>query len=111
MSSDARRRYHVDGQRERYNTRRDAALVALGGKCAKCGSTEDLEFDHVDPASKKYEVSTMFSKYSAAKIAEELEKCQLLCKPHHQEKTKSENRRRKPWNKGLKLSGRIPSAS
>ena len=26
----------------------------LGGKCVRCGATEDLEFDHVDPSIKVF---------------------------------------------------------
>lgn len=56
----------------------------LGGKCVLCGATEDLELDHIDPATKwKHRV---FS-YSWPKIEAELKKCQILCAPCHFQKT------------------------
>ena len=30
----------------------------LGGKCARCGSIENLQVDHVDPRTKKFEVKS-----------------------------------------------------
>lgn len=71
-------------QREWYAARRAKALEMLGGKCVKCEATEDLELDHIDPATKF--THRIFS-YSWAKIEAELKKCQLLCAPCHFEKT------------------------
>ena len=33
----------------------------LGGKCARCGSIENLQVDHVDPRTKKFEVKSRLS--------------------------------------------------
>lgn len=70
---------------ERYHRRRAAAIAQLGGKCAKCGSTEKLEFDHIDPKQKSF--SIWCRTYSEEKLLEELKKCQLLCREHHNLKT------------------------
>lgn len=70
--------------REWYAARRVRAIESLGGKCVVCGDTEDLEFDHIDPATK---VSHRIFSWSWARIEEELKKCQLLCAKHHQDKT------------------------
>lgn len=52
-----------------------------------CGSSSDLEFDHIDPSTKIF--SLMGKKWSVAKEVwlEELAKCQLLCNSCHKEKT------------------------
>jgi hypothetical protein len=66
--------------------RRAWAEEQLGGKCVRCGSTENLQFDHIDPATKTQAISRMWGSAEALLLAE-LQKCQLLCKPCHQAKT------------------------
>lgn len=66
--------------------RKVAALAKLGGVCVRCGTTERLEFDHVDPATKIAAISTMWT-LSRERFWAELEKCQILCHEHHIEKT------------------------
>jgi hypothetical protein len=56
--------------------------------CARCGTTEDLELDHIDPATK---VTTAIWSWRAERRAEELAKCQILCHPCHREKTVENN--------------------
>jgi hypothetical protein len=70
--------------REWYAARRAKGIESLGGKCVQCGTTEDLEIDHIDPATK---VSHRIFSWSWARIEIELKKCQLLCMPHHLDKT------------------------
>lgn len=63
----------------------------LGGCCAQCGSVEDLEFDHVDPATKEFDISQgIVGCYSRARLQAELIKCQLLCKSCHVRKSATE---------------------
>lgn len=68
--------------------RRLAAQEALGGSCVRCGATEDLHFDHVDPADKEITISTAIATRSAKVVATELQKCQLLCTTCHKQKTR-----------------------
>jgi hypothetical protein len=64
----------------------------MGGRCANCGSTEELQFDHVDPRLKKFSVSfTHQLTLENPDTVAELMKCQLLCTPCHQDKTAQEN--------------------
>jgi len=79
-------------QREKYNRRRAAALDLLGGVCAVCGTTEDLQFDHIDPALKTGNICSMFGNSSEETLAAELELCQLLCIADHTRKTKADQR-------------------
>lgn len=81
MSKEQARVYH----RSYYYKRRQKLYDFLGGKCVVCGATEDLEFDHIDPAQKSFDIKDNLTLSEAVK--QELEKCQLLCRAHHTEKT------------------------
>jgi 5-methylcytosine-specific restriction endonuclease McrA len=81
-------------QRQWLADRRQRAIEILGGRCVKCSTTEDLEIDHVVPASKLGYASiggNLWS-WSWTRIVKELARCQLLCKKCHKEKTLSEQR-------------------
>lgn len=69
----------------RYYKIKQEAIEYLGGECVKCGATDNLQFDHIDPTTKKYSVSRLWS-ISFANRQEELDKCQLLCGPCHKDK-------------------------
>lgn len=75
--------------KNRWEERRAKAIEKLGGKCVKCGTSSNLEFDHILPETKKMTIaraSSMNEKF----FWEEVAKCQLLCKSHHIEKTAKE---------------------
>lgn len=73
-----------------YRDRRRAwARALLGGKCVVCGTTEGLEFDHIDPETKTMSIGKMWHA-SKARLELELTKCQLLCSTHHDEKSRRE---------------------
>lgn len=78
---DERRKYQAEYRRKR----RDKAIALLGGKCIVCGTTEDLEFNHIDPNTKRFQLATWDGKQSL--YWEEVLKCNLLCKTHHDEET------------------------
>jgi 5-methylcytosine-specific restriction endonuclease McrA len=64
-----------------------AEMVArLGGHCAWCPSTDDLQFDHKDPTTKLFAIASGLDRPRGVLLAE-VDKCQLLCGPHHVEKT------------------------
>lgn len=69
----------------RYYRRRAEAISQLGGKCVKCGTASQLEFDHIDPETKSFDLAN-FS-VSEKRFQEELSKCQLLCRTCHALKT------------------------
>lgn len=58
----------------------------LGGKCAKCGSKQNLEFDHLSPEDKEFKISKYID-LSDDNLVLEVKKCQLLCKKCHHQKT------------------------
>ena len=71
------------GYNKAWKQARRARLVEmLGGKCVRCGATEDLEFDHIDPSTKVFAVCAGLTRAWDA-LVEEASKTQLLCKPCH----------------------------
>lgn len=76
-------------QRKWLTNRRDEWISGQGGKCVRCGDTDNLEIDHIDKRTKNYPVATLWSR--AAPIREaELAKCQVLCARCHTAKTIAE---------------------
>lgn len=76
---------------KQYYIRKRLFIDRLGGKCKKCGSTENLEFDHIDPKNKCFTIGNKLVSRSIRHIEIELKKCQLLCNPCHKEKNKKDN--------------------
>lgn len=66
-----------------------AILVAeAGGRCVICGYSRDLcalQFHHVDPAKKSFDVSRYGVTYSLEAARSEARKCVLLCGNCHSE--------------------------
>lgn len=79
------REYHLNN----WHRLRKQYLELLGNECVKCGSNEDLEFDHIDPTEKEYEIKALTTRKRET-ILKELAKCQLLCKSCHLQKTIAE---------------------
>lgn len=77
--------------RDRYARRREDALEYLGGRCLDCGSEENLQFDHIDPSSKEFNIGKILAGANEDKLYRELNKCQLLCEDCHKAKSKREN--------------------
>jgi hypothetical protein len=79
---------HKEYHRAYYFKRRQKIINYLGGKCVKCGATQNLHFDHIDKKEKSFNLS---SNLTLESIKDEIDKCQLLCEKHHLEKTSHEN--------------------
>lgn len=94
--------YHTD-----YYYRKKAEFIAiLGGKCVICGTTEQLEFDHIDPTTKKFAISKLLNVSHQAAI-DELDKCQLLCNGCHKIKTKKNKDGYSSRAKGERVSSAV----
>jgi 5-methylcytosine-specific restriction endonuclease McrA len=76
---------------ERYHRRRAAIVKSMGGECAQCYSTEDLEIDHIDRSTKSFDIGKAIAGWKMDRINAELDKCQLLCHDCHLEKSVAEN--------------------
>lgn len=72
-------------KRNRYKSRRQLMIEKLGGKCKKCGSVDNLEFDHIDPEKKEYGIEELL-RGNIKKLLKEIKKCQLLCNECHKDK-------------------------
>lgn len=68
---------------ERAEEHRAYLLKMLGDKCIECDSIDELEFDHKDPKTKLFNISTRLPYYSLERLIEEAKKCQLLCHDCH----------------------------
>jgi len=67
---------------------KEQAREKLGGKCVWCGASENLEFDHIDPAHKKMTIGNISC--SLELWWKEIEKCRLLCKSCHKKHSDAE---------------------
>jgi 5-methylcytosine-specific restriction endonuclease McrA len=76
-----------DKQREYQNQwikKRRLKWLEENGPCVKCGSSDDLQVDHIDP-DKKF--THRIWSYGLKKRVAELENCQVLCVECHKGKT------------------------
>lgn len=85
-SKEAYNKYMRENHLSRYYKIRQKAIKSLGGECVKCGATNALQFDHIDPKTKKFPVGQILN-VSLSKFQTELKKCQLLCQPCHTRKS------------------------
>lgn len=73
------------------------AKLFLGGKCVWCGTTENLEFDHIDDSKKEHNVGNAV-RNTREVFWNEVGKCQLLCVNCHNKRTTAQKRaKQKLW--------------
>lgn len=73
--------------RERFRKMKD------GKACELCGWRDDpslLQYDHLDPSTKKNDVSVLAGQGSPFKAMEEIRKCRLLCPTCHARHTREQ---------------------
>lgn len=78
-----------DNRLSRYqSTRKKVYEYLLNHPCTDCGEVDPvvLEFDHLDPTIKEYNISNMMS-YSWSSIEKEISKCQVVCANCHRRRT------------------------
>ena len=104
--SEYRRNYHY-----RKNLKEKQFIFNYLSKksCVVCQTTDVmvLEFDHIQPSKKSFEISRalMNSKTTIAQLKKEIAKCQVLCSNCHKRKTLKEN---KSWRYLMK-QGFLPA--
>lgn len=94
------RKIKQEQDRERISYRR-LKWINQNGPCKNCGSSEKLEVDHIDPSTK---ISNTVWTWTEKRRNLELEKCQVLCRPCHIQKSFKEGSMI-PFNKGEKNIG------
>ena len=76
-------------QSKRRTSRKITLINMFGGKCSICGYNKciaALQFHHIDPSTKKHQLSMrQTGQMSWDDILEEAKKCQLLCANCHAE--------------------------
>lgn len=78
----------VVGVQKRRHLLKEQSIQYLGGSCSKCGYSKcmaALEFHHLDPTVKEFNIGTTGFTRSWARIKAELDKCILLCANCHRE--------------------------
>ena len=83
-----RRTYLIQAVQKRRRKIREKAIDYKGGHCQVCGYSncmEALEFHHLQSNGKDFGISDKGYTRSWLKIAEELDKCVLLCANCHRE--------------------------
>lgn len=83
-----RKAYLKEYQRNWMRSRRQEWIEA-NGPCKHCGSSKDLEVDHIIPALKTMNASSIWSRTEEVRL-KELQNCQVLCKVCHLKKTLAE---------------------
>lgn len=79
---------YKDKQLKQRQDRREFLYENLGNSCSVCGSTEKLEFDHINPAFKSGRNS--FLSMGIDTIRSQLDNIQVLCHKCHKEKSTSQ---------------------
>lgn len=83
------------------------AFKYLLSGCVDCGETNVvvLEFDHIDPSGKEYNVADLLRRSgSAEKLIKEIEKCQVRCANCHRIRTEKQ---RPSWRTSLSNGSRF----
>lgn len=81
--------YMNEYMKKRYRERRALAFFILGNKCVECGTTENLQIDHIFPFEKAFNFGKLWN-INEKDFRAELNKCQLLCKDCHKKKSAEE---------------------
>lgn len=72
--------------KERYRRFKQQCVDYKGGKCCKCGYNSclaALEFHHLNPEGKDFNISAVPTKKMTQKVMDELDKCELVCSNCH----------------------------
>ena len=74
-----------NSDRQRKLKKKQMLLDHLGGKCVGCGTTENLQFDHIDRTTKNKKFKSIQGSLNRKleDLIAEVDKCQLLCRECH----------------------------
>lgn len=96
---------HYQLNRAKYTAKRNAQRLRLrtlirhhkDKPCADCGIKYPhyvMDFDHVDPATKLFDIGVAKSKMNESVVLAEIAKCDVVCANCHRERTYGAGRRR-----------------
>jgi hypothetical protein len=83
-----RRDYLIKAVYARRKKIRAMAVEYKGGKCERCSYArciDALEFHHIDPTQKDFNISSKGYTRSWLRVKEELDKCMIVCANCHRE--------------------------
>lgn len=93
LSKIRKERYHTTGK-ARYLRRRSWINKYKEAKgCSECGYNKHgvaIDFDHIDPTTKKFNISHRLALTTLTSLFREIRKCRLLCANCHRIKTLEE---------------------
>jgi hypothetical protein len=72
----------LEYEKKRRDNLRTELIEMLGGGCVVCGTSENLEFHHINSSEKKFKISTMLC-WNKQRVILEALKCELRCRDHH----------------------------
>ena len=81
--------------KQNYDENKQHLIDKMGGQCVSCGTTDNLEFDHINPLDKSLNIThklVLKNAYQLEEVVQELKKCQLLCEQCHKKKTHGPDR-------------------
>ena len=84
------REHFLIKQKEKRAERRAFILEQLGDTCCMCGSKDNIEFDHINPALKTSRQSVLSK--GIVSIRKELPNLQPLCHPCHIKRSKAQKK-------------------
>lgn len=91
FQNDPLERERKRGNRNSFKTKNQEKVLAYlqSHPCVDCGTTDVrvLEFDHIDPTSKKFEISAKYWTLSWSNLLVEIEKCEVRCANCHRIRT------------------------
>jgi 5-methylcytosine-specific restriction endonuclease McrA len=82
------RDHYKEKQLRQRQERKEFLLENLGHSCSVCGSTEKLEFDHINPSYKNSRQS--FLSMGLETIRSQLDNIQVLCQECHKKKSNAQ---------------------
>ena len=72
--------------KNRRSSLKEESINKMGGKCSICGYNKclhALQFHHIDPSKKKFNISSNIGRYSLQSIKKELQNCIVVCANCH----------------------------
>ncbi len=87
-------KYHTTGKAKYLRRRYWLDKYKESKGCSACGYNAEgvaIDFDHIDPKTKKFNISHRLAAATLKSLFTEIRKCRLLCANCHRIKTKKDN--------------------